>query len=372
MYLTARSYKLQTGQAEKSRICSVTQEINCDPALLSPYSRIFGMSLSAWGFAFNFFLALILFLPLLGFMAGGASWKNTAFGLALIIVSASLVMMLISLVKGLICPLCWLTYVLSGLSFATLIPPVKGEISLVSLGKSLLTKPAGILAALIAGTAFFTHISFVTVFGIKDLKAKNAVAMTDWQAAKPLSFKHPPLLKWGAESSSMTVVEFADFLCPHCKTVSPRIQRFLKNHPDVAFHFYSYPLDKTCNPEMQAGAGGLSCELTKALICGKKWNKGELIHDLIFERQEKFIKNFRKKEKISRIMEDMIQTAGLSPPDFADCMKSEETTALLEQAVETGNTARIPGTPSFFINGKLWRNQGDLEFNLQTLYNHLN
>ena len=117
---------------------------------------------------------------------------------------------------------------------------------------------------------------------------------------------------------------------------------------------------------------GLSCRLTKALICGENQEKGETIHDLIFERQRQWIKSRGQEDKIADLMDEVVREAHLDLQDFTDCMKNQKTEDLLREAVKTGNEIPISVTPSFFINGKFWRGWGDLGFGLQTLYNHLN
>ena len=371
-YLAQRSYKLQAGQAGESRLCHITEQVNCDPALLSSWSRVFGVSLSSWGFSFNLFLTFLLGFFLLGFLSLNDFWKNLSFCLAGAIGLASLVMMAVSLIMKLVCPLCWATYLLSGVSLGALIPAFRKDLSLTTI-KSLFRNHASyILGGLIAAVALFTHISFVVAFDLKNLTEDNEAAFIDWQMAESISFSHPPLFRVGPESSQMTLVEFADFLCPHCKTVSPLVHQFLKIHPTVSFHFYSYPLDKTCNPEIKPGPLGLSCRLTKALICGEKQRKGEVVHNLIFKRQEQWIDSRGQEKKIADLMKTLVEEASLDSQSFSDCMKNPETENTLKRIVQTGNEVRIPGTPSFFINGKLWRGGDNLGFSLQNLYNHLN
>lgn len=372
LYLTKRSYELQSGQAKESRVCQITEQVNCDPALLSSWSRVFGVSISSWGFAFNLFLTLLMVFFLLGFLSLNDFWKNLSFFLASIIGMASLVMIGVSFVMKLACPLCGATYLLSGFSVGALIPAFWKNLSFKVIGSLFKDRASYILAGLIASTALFTHISFVVAFDIKSLTEENEAAFIDWQTAKPISFSHPPVFRMGPESSQMIVVEFADFLCPYCKIVSPSVHQFLKTHPDVSFHFYSYPLDETCNPEMKSEPLGLSCRLTKALICGENQKKGEIVHNLIFERQEEWIESRGQENKIADLMKNVVSQASLDPQNFSDCMKSPETENILKQIVKTGNESRIPGTPSFFINGKLWRDWDNLGFGLQTLYNHLN
>ena len=97
-------------------MCHITEQVNCDPALLSSWSRVFGVSLSSWGFSFNLFLTLLMGFFLLGFLSLNDFWKNLSFCLAGAIGVASLVMMAVSFIMKLTCPLCWATYLLSGFS----------------------------------------------------------------------------------------------------------------------------------------------------------------------------------------------------------------------------------------------------------------
>ena len=371
-YLAQRSYSLQAGQAGESRLCRITEQVSCDPALLSSWSRVFGVSLSSWGFSFNLFLTLLLGFFLLGFLTLNDFWKNLSVSLAGVIGAASLVMMAVSLIMKLTCPLCWTTYLLSGVSVGALIPAFRKDLSFKAIGGLFKDRASYILAGLTAAVALFTHISFVVAFDLKSLTEESEAAFIDWQMTEPVPFSHPPLFRIGPKSSSMTVVEFADFLCPHCQTVSPSIHQFLKTHPNVSFHFYSYPLDKTCNPEIGAEPLGLSCRLTKALICGEDQKKGERVHDFIFEHQDQWIQSRGQEEKIANLMKTLVEDASLNSQSFSDCMKSSETETTLKQIVQTGNEVHIPGTPSFFINGKLWRGGENLSFGLQNLYNHLN
>ena len=110
-YLAKRAYQLETGTAGESQICNIGQNINCDSALLSPYAKIFGLSLSNFGLSFNFILSLLL----LGFLFFGAGsyWKNISFYLAGVIALSSVIMAALSLIYHLFCPVCWALYLFS-------------------------------------------------------------------------------------------------------------------------------------------------------------------------------------------------------------------------------------------------------------------
>ena len=104
-YLAKRAYQLEAGVAKDSKICSLKEGLSCDPALLSPYSRVFDISLSNFGLAFYLILSLLLF----SFLIFGSHkiWKNYSFYLAGLMALASLPMAFISLNYKLFCPVCW-------------------------------------------------------------------------------------------------------------------------------------------------------------------------------------------------------------------------------------------------------------------------
>ena len=49
LYLSLRSFRLKSGVAGESAVCSLTERWNCDAALLSSYGEIFGIPLSLFG-----------------------------------------------------------------------------------------------------------------------------------------------------------------------------------------------------------------------------------------------------------------------------------------------------------------------------------
>ena len=68
----------------------------------------------------------------------------------------------------------------------------------------------------------------------------------------------------GSEAAPMTVVEFSDFRCPYCRRAADLIKIVAANNRDRArFVFRHYPLDASCNPNVQRdlhpgdGLGGI-------------------------------------------------------------------------------------------------------------------
>ena len=209
---------------------------------------------------------------------------------------------------------------------------------------------------LFAGLLFlswFVHTYFVNHFDLKDQKEFLNAQFQDWRHSEAVEIKPAFLLEKKSEKSNMLIVEFADLLCPACKRTHPALKKFLNHFPHVNFHFYVYPLDGACNPSIETTGTGLSCELSKSLICANKQNKGWFVYDFIFEKQNRFLKQQEDKKKTKALMETMLTEAQINKEAFELCMQEPETLEKVKQSALEGEKAQISGTPSFFINGKV-------------------
>ncbi len=369
-YLAKRAYQLQVGTANSQSICNIGENINCDSALLSPYAKVFGISISNFGLAFTLTLSVLL---LCFFLFGlNTYWKNISFYLSGLIAFSSVIMAVISLLEHLYCPVCWTLYLLSFVITVVLFFAFKPELikPLSFVSNNIKEKTLYILGACILGAGLFFHISFVTIFDIKSQEEVLKAEFNDWQYQEVISIQTSPLLRKGKQGSKMLVVEFADFLCPACKRVQAPLKEFLNRFPDVDFQFYVYPLDKTCNPSLDYAHSGLSCKLSKAIICGERQGKGWMLHDFIFENQRNFIRFQRDDKKIKNLFEDVFRETGLNKKEFEVCMKDSQILNMVKESALTGEKAHVEGTPSFYVNGKKIQYSSKLLV-LQKIYEYL-
>lgn len=370
-YLAKRSYQLRAGSAGDSLICSVSEKVNCDAALLSSYGNIFGISLSNLGLAFNLALALLLLGILLKFLSEGI-WKNLSVYTATLIALASLILMAISLYEKIYCPVCWAAYILSYIALSAALKAFWREsLKITAMISALKDMRTASVAAMILLGAFFLHITFVTTLGLKNIEEEVKAALIDWEGEQIFYFTAKPLLASGPQTSSMRIVEFADFLCPACKKIQPKMEQFLKNHPQAAFAFYAWPLDSECNKEIPFSNQGLSCELAKLALCAQQQNADSKIHQLIFEKQTEFLRSAADSKKTEALKNAIIKTAQLQKEPLRKCMEDSENRLSLEEHIQEGIKARIRGTPSVFVNGKQLRGRAIIQ-TLQDLYKKLN
>ena len=138
----------------------------------------------------------------------------------------------------------------------------------------------------------------------------------------------------GNVNATITLVEYGDFQCPHCKHAHPLIKRLLKERSnDLHFVFRNFPLSEV-HPHAYTAA-------ITAETAGKQ-DKFWEIHDLIFENQDKLNAKF---------LLSLAESIGLNMKRFAKDFKSEELQNKIETDFESGIRSGVNGTPTFFING---------------------
>ena len=138
----------------------------------------------------------------------------------------------------------------------------------------------------------------------------------------------------GNVNATITLVEYGDFQCPHCRHAHPLIKRLLKERSiDLHFVFRNFPLNEV---HPQAYTAAITAE-----AAGRQDKFWEM-HDLIFENQDKLNTKF---------LMSLAENMGLDMKQFAKDFKSEELQSKIETDFESGIRSGVNGTPTFFING---------------------
>lgn len=148
---------------------------------------------------------------------------------------------------------------------------------------------------------------------------------------------------FGSSKPQITIVEFADFSCPHCKKSFSKIREISKKYKDIKIIFRDLPIisDHSVGLAMTARCAGEQ---------GLFW----VMHDKLFINQG------------LNSDEDMYQLAkeiGANENRFKDCYDNKKYFDDIEKdyndAVELGATR---GTPVWFINGQMA--SGDIPYDL--------
>ncbi len=281
-YLALHYFELNLGLSSGSAICNINSTFNCDTVAASKYSSIAGVPMALWGLTTQLILFIWTLIFGFGLSKDEALIGRFSFYLSLFVASTSIVMGTISLIylKS-FCVFCMIAYVLSFIHVVLIYSLQKPSLSsnlFQFLGEALLKsitnfKWISISGLSIVALAFLFNGMFLDHFGGGRLKEMVNDAVLNWQSSPSVNFTHDGLSK-GSSEATFTIVEFADFMCPHCKHAVPSLKVFVETHPQVRLIFKPFPLDGTCNakPDMPKG-DGLRCTLAKAVLCAEKLNQ---------------------------------------------------------------------------------------------------
>jgi protein-disulfide isomerase len=172
--------------------------------------------------------------------------------------------------------------------------------------------------------------------------------VSDWQQAPARDFKLVDPLVMGPENAKMTIVEFADYRCIHCKHASPILHAFVSSHPDVRFEFQPWPLDGECNSSLNQ-SNGASCLLARASWCAQKTKQsGWAVHDYIYGLPE----IYSSVDAVKADLGNIAAAAGMSADEMRTCADSDAAKTAVRAQADVGTNINLQGTPTIFVNQK--------------------
>ena len=377
-YLAVHYYPLKFGFASGTSICNLNAKFDCDAVSASIYSSAFGIPLAVWGAAFNAVLLILILVSWLEWSDQPERMKRWAVGFSGASALTSAIMALISLtMMHNYCVVCMGLYVLSFVTFFALRKTVREPFwagikdDLASLWTESRALALFVLAVPVA--AFIIHRSFMSNLGdTEQLSMIVREAVSDWMSAPKQEFVAKPSLTMGPEvgQAKMTLTEFADFRCGHCKRASYSLHAFVKSHPDVRFEFYSFPLDGACNEKIDSKSG-ISCRLAATVYCAEKEGsgKGWIMHDFLYENQDS-VNQLAAVPEVDMFLSKNVQPTGLNWESIQRCADASETMDAIRAQAKQGALVNVLGTPTLFANGKAL-NRGQLVPVLQAVLNQI-
>lgn len=349
-YLSIHHYALKLGIGGNS-LCAVNSKINCDVAATSMFAEIAGIPIAILGGLFHLVLLAFVLFYRLGWVENSSYLQKTIRSMLITSVVVSVVAAAISaFVLKVLCPFCTATYVFSFLNLFL------GWKLIENLNKDFkfsnyFSEYRSHLIALLCIPAFSWVISGMiqSNYGLDVLKKQIPEKLAIWAASKTNNFDKTVGLSNGVENPRITLVEFADFKCPHCKAAASNIEIFLKGRTDVHFTYKPFPLDGSCNPGIQHKGDSSRCVLAAITLCAEKLaRKGFELHHWIFENQERIIPIADAKSLLPEI-----ETAfGLNKTQMSECSDSSEIYEAIKKSSEEGKLANVEGTPTVYMNGK--------------------
>ncbi|MGZ3852266.1 MAG: DsbA family protein [Flavisolibacter sp.] len=161
----------------------------------------------------------------------------------------------------------------------------------------------------------------------------------------------------GPAHAPVTLVEFGDYQCPHCKAAHPVVKSLIEAlGKNVRFVFRHFPL---------ASVHGLAFPAAIAAEAANKQKKFWQMHDMIYDNQHLLISE--------RVLWDFGAAIELNMTLFKLELMNNELAEKVESNFESGVRSGVNGTPSFFINGIRYNGLYDFEslFTAIKGFNHM-
>ena len=146
----------------------------------------------------------------------------------------------------------------------------------------------------------------------------------------------------GAANAPVTIIEYASMTCPHCshfhETTFPELKKKYIDTGKVRFIFREFPLDPL------AAAGSMLAR------CAGSDKYFPLI-DALFSQQKDWVV-----QKPLVPMLAIAKQAGFTQQTFDECLANQKMLDGIEESrTRAGQKFGVSSTPTFFINGKIFR-----------------
>ena len=151
----------------------------------------------------------------------------------------------------------------------------------------------------------------------------------------------------GPSGAPVSIVEFADFECPHCAATRPMLDDLFKRYDgQIRFVYKNFPLGMHQYAEKAA----------RAAIAAHKQNKFWEMEVALFDNQT----NLQP-----AAVEQLAKSIGLDMPHFLKDWESEAVADLVSRDRKQGERLELSGTPSIFINGRKFESTGEFKEDLE-------
>jgi len=142
----------------------------------------------------------------------------------------------------------------------------------------------------------------------------------------------------GSPTAAVTVEEFADYQCPTCAVVHPKMQEIVKTYGNrIKFVYRNFPL------QMHAHAYEAAVAAEAASLQGKFWD----MQNQLFVNQ----KEWSNSAEVPKLFEGYAQKIGLDVARYQSDVLGLGVKARVEADMKRGRAIGVSGTPAVYING---------------------
>ena len=143
----------------------------------------------------------------------------------------------------------------------------------------------------------------------------------------------------GPAKPAVTMVEFSDLQCPHCKEAQPAVEKLAADFPAMKIIFQQYPLVK--HPWAMKAALYADCAGRSNASAGWRFIAS------VYESQDS-IALATADDKLK----ELATAAGLDAGKISACAAAPATTARVKKSMQLGDSVGVLGTPTIFVNGR--------------------
>lgn len=150
----------------------------------------------------------------------------------------------------------------------------------------------------------------------------------------------------GPKSAKVTIVEFSNFQCPHCRDSWDKLKPLLDQHPkEIRYIFKHFPFQSS----------GKTFELSE--MAASAYEAGQeafwLVHDFLFTPEGQNLARLERKA-IQLRLEQLLKGKGYNVKAFQAALENGSGRQKVLDDMAMGKKLRITGTPTKVINGDLY------------------
>jgi len=325
--------------------CALNEKVNCDVVAQSNYAVFASLPVAVWGL-----LAYVIFGVLAAWGLGRKrlhrTWPAGLFFLMTVfsVVVSAVLWYLSHFEIQALCIVCYGTYVLNLiLLFLSICELVRLETGIVKAViddvRALFSRSAlsGILAACGLAVLALLLVFYPAYWKLPVRQGPGGLATGFTKEGDP----------WiGATEPDVTIVEFSDYECPHCRRAHSRVRELISANPDrMRLVHRHYPLDMKCHPIIKSRFHDYACVAARAAICAGEQEEFWKMNDRLFQNRENLDEQAIR-EIASQISIDM--------EEFNVCLNSAKTKNHLQRDIRDGMKLGIRGTPTYKLGQRTY------------------
>ena len=340
----------------------------CTTVSQSAYSSIFGIPIAAFGILYFILLTILLLVADYAQDKYYKTFCGIAFILTVIGLAINLVLGILMINIGHLCQLCISTYIINILIFIILIFFIKNNFSVDEIKKSLVSffipKDSDGKTVLSLAIMFVCCLTLAVYGGVNLLRVKSEFqknqtvnkSLSNFYNQKEEKIEFPKSnMVIGKSDAKIKIYIFTDFLCSACRKLYDIEKNIISKYEGkIKLTFYHYPLDKSCNNDMEETIYADSCLASKSMYGAAESGFFQEYFDIHFLNYENYHDSFG----IEHINKNLTQTSDQFKikPDaikkFDSIIKSGKDIDQILEHIESAKKLKIESTPTIYIAGR--------------------